>query len=85
MRTPPVDVQVAVQSGEAAPGSQALCVLYGSSRAFTPAMLKTLYGSQEQYLSEFADATRQAVAAGYVLAADQGALQQEARQVTFVS
>jgi hypothetical protein len=85
VRTPPVDVPVAVQSGEAAAGSQALCVLYGSSRAFTPAMLRTLYGSREQYLSEFADATRQAVAAGYVLAADQGALQQEAQQVTFAS
>ncbi len=34
-------------------------------------MLKELYGTKAQYLTEFADATRQAVAAGYVLAADQ--------------
>jgi hypothetical protein len=85
IRTPPVDVPVAVQSGEAAPGSKALCVLYGSSRAFRPAMLRELYGTRAQYLTEFADATRQAVAAGYVLAADQGALQRQAEQVTFAS
>jgi hypothetical protein len=85
VRTPPVDVPVAVQSGEAAPGSKALCVLFGSSRAFAPAMLRRLYGTKAQYLTEFADATRQAVAAGYVLSADQGALQQQARQVTFPS
>ncbi len=85
VRTPPVDVPVAVQSGEAAPGSKALCVLYGSSRAFAPARLKTLYGTKAQYLTAFDNATRQAVSAGYLLPADESALQAQARAVAFPS
>jgi Alpha/beta hydrolase domain len=83
VRTPPVDVPVAVQSGEAPTGSQALCTLFGSSRAFSPARLKTLYGSKAQYLQRFDDATRQAVSAGYVLPADEAALEAQAQTVTF--
>ena len=66
-----------------APGSKALCVLYGSSRAFAPATLKMLYGTKAQYLTEFDDATGQAVSDGYVLSADQAALEAQARAVRF--
>lgn len=83
VRTPPVDVPAAVQSGEAPPGSKALCALFGSSRAFTPARLDALYGSKAQYLQRFYAATRQAVRAGYVLPADQAALQAQAQAVAF--
>jgi hypothetical protein len=83
VRTPPVDVPVAVESGEAPAGSKALCVLYGSSRAFAASRLKTLYGTKAQYLNEFDAATRQAVSAGYVLSDDEAALEQQARAVMF--
>ncbi len=83
VRTPPVDVPVAVQSGDAAAGSKALCVLYGSSRAFPPATLKTLYGTKAQYLTAFDDAAHQAVNAGYLLSADEAALEAQARAVAF--
>jgi hypothetical protein len=81
VRTPPVEVPAAAQSGEAAPGSKALCALFGSSRAFSPARLKALYGSKAQYLQRFDDATRQAVNAGHVLPADAAALDAEAQAV----
>jgi Alpha/beta hydrolase domain len=83
VRTPPVDVPVAVQSGEAAPGSKALCALFGSSRAFSPARLRTLYGSKAQYLQKFDAAAQQAVDAGHVLSADEAALQAQAEAVAF--
>jgi hypothetical protein len=83
VRTPPIEVPVAVQSGEAAPGSKALCALFGSSRAFSPARLKALYGLKAQYLQRFDAATQQAVKEGYVLEADRSALDAEARAVTF--
>ncbi|HEX4017288.1 MAG TPA: alpha/beta hydrolase domain-containing protein [Frankiaceae bacterium] len=83
VRTPPVEVPVAVQSGEAAPGSKALCTLFGSSRAFSAARLKALYGTKVQYLQRFDAATRQAVSAGYVLPADVAALQAQAQNVAF--
>jgi hypothetical protein len=85
VRTPPVDVPVAVQSGDAPAGSKALCALFGSSRAFPPARLDMLYGSRAGYEKSFDDATRRAVSAGYVLAADAPALQAQARAVTFPS
>ncbi|HEX4429705.1 MAG TPA: alpha/beta hydrolase domain-containing protein [Frankiaceae bacterium] len=85
VRTPPVDVPVAVQSGEAAPGSQALCTLFGSSRALGAARLKSLYGTKAQYLQRFSGATRQAVSAGYVLPADEAALAAQAQAVDFPS
>jgi hypothetical protein len=83
VRTPPVDVPVAVQSGEAPRGSKVLCALFGSSRAFSPARLKALYGSKSQYLATFDTATRQAVSAGYVLSADATAMEAQARAVAF--
>jgi hypothetical protein len=83
VRTPPVEVPVAVQSGEAAPGNKLLCALFGSSRAFSPARLKALYGTEAEYLQRFDAATQQAVNAGYVLAADRAAMEAEARAVNF--
>ncbi len=85
VRTPPVDVPVAVQSGEAAPGSKALCALFGSSRAFSPARLTALYGNKARYVTQFENATRAAVSAGYVLAADEAALDAQAQAVVFPS
>jgi hypothetical protein len=85
VRTPPVQVPAAVQSGEAAAGTQALCVLFGSSRAFSAERLTARYGSKARYESEFDAATRDAVSAGYVLAADAPALDAQARAVAFPS
>jgi Alpha/beta hydrolase domain len=83
VRTPAVDVPVAVQSGEAAPGSKILCSLFGLGRAFPPAVLSALYGTKAQYLRSYGAALDRGVSGGYVLAADRSALETQARAVVF--
>ena len=48
VRTPAVDVPVSTLSGAPAAGANAICSLFGSTVAFTPAQLASLYGTQEQ-------------------------------------
>ena len=52
VRTPAVDVPVSTLSGAAAPGTSAICSLFGSTTAFTPAQLASLYGTKSHYLAE---------------------------------
>ena len=82
IRTPAVDVPIAVESGE--PGSaKPICALLGSSKPFPPATLTELYGSPARYVGAYDRSAAGAVSAGHVLAADLPALQAEARKVTF--
>jgi hypothetical protein len=71
VRTPWVDVPVAVLSGlgqEAAPGA---ALLFGSTRPFDRATLDRLYPrGADDYVPAFRDAAERAVAAGFLLAAD---------------
>lgn len=71
VRTPWVDVPVAVLSGlgqEAAPGA---ALLFGSTRPFDGATLRRLYPhGAGDYLPAFRAAAERAVAAGFLLAAD---------------
>lgn len=83
IRTPPVDVPVGVESGEPAPGGAVICQLFGITKTFDSGMLAELYGSKSGYLRSYERAANHAVAAGYVLAADQASLVADARRIAF--
>ncbi len=80
IRTPPVDVPVAVQSGVPADASKVICALFGSARPLSAAVLHQLYASKAQFLAEYDRAADRSISAGYVLAADRPALVAEARK-----
>ena len=69
IRTPHVDVPVAVLSG-LGNGGGPIAFLSGSTQPFDAAQLAELYPSRADYLARFAAATDAAVEAGFVLAAD---------------
>ena len=82
VRTPPVDVPVSTLSGAPAAGSNAICGLFGSTVAFTPAQLASLYGTKSKYIAAYTKSLDKAVASGYILSADKAALLAQAEQVT---
>ena len=69
VRTPHVDVPVAVLTGEGN-GGALLSRLCGCTIAFTPERLETLYPTRDDYVRRFRAATDAAVAAGFLLADD---------------
>ncbi len=83
VRTPAVDVPVSTLSGAPAPGANAICSLFGSTVAFTPAQLATLYGSKSNYIAEYTKSLDKAIAGGYILGADKASLLTQAEQVQF--
>ncbi len=85
VRTPTVDVPTATLSGAPPPHASALCGLFGSTEAFTPAQLTALYGSPAHYVALYTAALDRSVAEGYILRADRAALLAQAEQVTFPS
>ena len=82
VRTPAVDVPVSTLSGTPAAGSNAICGLFGSTVAFTPAQLASLYGTKSNYIGAYTKSLDKAVASGYILSADKAALLAQAKQVT---
>jgi hypothetical protein len=83
VRTPAVDVPVSTLSGAPAAGANAICSLFGSTVAFTPAQLATLYGSKANYIAEYTKSLDKAIAGGYILRADKSSLLAQAEQVQF--
>ncbi|WP_007509581.1 MULTISPECIES: alpha/beta hydrolase domain-containing protein [Pseudofrankia] len=82
VRTPPVDVPVAVLSGDPSPDSSSvLCSLFGSTTPFDAATLASLYPTRDSYLSAFDKSLDGAIAARFLLEADRAALAAEARAV----
>jgi hypothetical protein len=76
-------VPVAAYSGKAPPGSPGFCVLFGSTRAFSVAQLKALYGSKAAYLKAYAKATNYDVESGYILPVDRSQVLAFADHVQF--
>jgi len=75
IRTPLVDVPLDVHSGVPGPTpSSSSCILIGSSKPLPESRLAELYASPEDYAARYAAATDEAIAAGFVLAADREAL-----------
>ena len=70
IRTPWVDAPSAVLSGDS-PGGEGFMFLFGKTVALSAATLARLYpGGPEEHYKRFADATAQAVRAGFLLEAD---------------
>ena len=83
VRTPAVDVPVSTLSGAPAPGANDICSLFGSTTAFTPAQLASLYGTKSHYLATYTKSLNKAIAGGYILSADRASLLAQAEQVQF--
>jgi hypothetical protein len=83
VRTPAVDVPVSTLSGAPAAGANAICGLFGSTVAFTPAQLASLYGTQSNYIAQYTKSLDKAIAGGYILSADKAPLLAQAEQVAF--
>jgi len=74
VRTPPVDVPVAALSGEPGPSPSMLCLLLGSTTAFSAERLGALYPSKAAYLDRYAACADATIEAGFVLDEDRGTL-----------
>jgi hypothetical protein len=74
IRTPVVDVPVAVVSGVPGPSTSLICLLLGSTKPLSAARLAQRYPSRAAYVQRFDADADQAIAAGFVLAADRPAL-----------
>jgi hypothetical protein len=83
VRTPAVDVPVSTLSGAPPAGANALCSLFGSTVAFTPAQLASLYGTKSNYIAQYTKSLDKAIAGGYLLSADKASLLAQAEQVAF--
>jgi len=69
IRTPHVDVPVAVLSGLGQAGGS-FCGLFGTTKPFSAEQLAALYVDKATFLAEWAQATESAVASGAILPAD---------------
>ncbi len=69
IRTPAVDVPIAVLSGDPQPGSL-ICSLFGSTVPFDAAKLASLYGDTATYVAAVEASTAAAVEAGFIVEAD---------------
>lgn len=74
IRTPLVDVPVDALTGEALPDVGLFCLLMGSTAPLSDARVAELYADQAAYLERFEAAADDAIAAGFLLADDRGAL-----------
>ena len=83
--TPAVDVPVSTLSGTAPAGAPTVCQFFGSTVAFTPAQLASLYGTKTHYIAEYTADLDKAIAGGYILSADRASLLAQAEQVQFPS
>jgi hypothetical protein len=79
IRTPHVDVPVAVLSGLGQAGGS-FCGLFGTTQPFSAEQLATLYVDKAAYLAEWALATERAVASGAILPADEAEVLASAEQ-----
>ena len=74
IRTPPVDVPVAVLSGVPGPNPDVLCLLLGSTTPLPAERLAALYPSPEDYVQRYEAAADEVIEAGFVLEEDRDAL-----------
>ena len=81
VRTPAVDVPVSTLSEVAASGSSVICTLFGSTVAFSPATLSSLYGSKAHYIAEYTADLDRATAERYLLPSARASLLAQAKQV----
>jgi len=85
VRTPAVDVPIAALSGDARPGANRICALFGSTEYFDPATLVDLYGDRNGYLAAYERSLDEAITAGFLLESDRAELLAGAQGVSFSS
>ena len=76
-------VPIAAYSNTTPTGSAGFCVLFGSTRPFSEAQLKSLYRTRSSYLKAYTAATDEDIKAGYILPADKAQVLAFAKQVPF--
>jgi Alpha/beta hydrolase domain len=74
IRTPPVDVPVAVLSGAPGPKGSTICLLLGSTKPLATARLAQLYPSRAAYVRRYERDADAVIKAGFVLRDDRKAL-----------
>lgn len=79
IRTPLVDVPVAILSSETYPNPTIICLLLGSTKPISAERLAERYASSADYLAQYEASTRQAIATGFVLPDDRQALLEAAQ------
>jgi hypothetical protein len=82
IRTPHVDVPVAVVTDEGQSGPGLICRLVGATFPFDAAKLSSLYRSHDQFVNKWRTAAHRAVRAGFLLAVDSRTLVSAASQST---
>jgi hypothetical protein len=85
VRSPHVDVPVATIRGTGQPPSNLFCSLFGTTAPFSDATLDTLYVTQEDLWAAWNAAVDNAVANGFVLAADEPKLKSLPEPVVMLS
>lgn len=81
LRYPDVTVPVATLSGDAPPGSDMFCSLFGATTPFPPDELAERYGSSDAYVAEVEAAAEELEVAGLLLDADVPEVLDRARSV----
>jgi len=85
VRTPAVDVPISTLSGAGPRHSKIICAILGKTTPFGSATLASLYHSKSDFLAAYTTSLDKAIARGYILSADRGALLAQAEQVQFQS
>jgi hypothetical protein len=80
IRTPAVDVPIAAHSGVAGSGSGPFCFLFGYSKPYDAATLKTLYPTHDDYVAKVTASADQAVGKGFISAGDAAEIVDDAGQ-----
>jgi hypothetical protein len=70
IRTPGVDAPISVLTGDAPPGGNILCLLFGQTYPFDDETLADLYPTHDDYVDAVTEAADAAVEAGFLLRAD---------------
>jgi Alpha/beta hydrolase domain len=79
VRTPAVDVPIAVLSGVTSAGGGIICSLFGQTTPLSAAQLSSLYPTHDDYVNKVTAATMMAQQAGFILPADAPLIVQQAQ------
>jgi hypothetical protein len=70
IRTPAVDVPIAAHSGLSGSGSGVFCFLFGSTKPFDAATLRSLYPTHDDYVAKVTASADQTVTRGFIAAGE---------------
>jgi hypothetical protein len=85
VRTPSVDTPTAVLSGFSTATASRICQLFGSTEDLPASTLATMYGTPDDYLARYAEATDAAIARGFVLEDDRSEIVHDATAAGWVA